>query len=94
MRNKINVAIRAARKSYFEDLVKNSIDKGKTILSVLKKLVPKDRKPETLSLNVDGKQITDKVGIANAFNTYFVSIGRKLAEKFSHISLYSNLDNP
>ena len=48
LRNKVNIMIRESRKQYYEELVQNAVEKGKTIWSVLKKILPKDKTPETL----------------------------------------------
>ena len=44
-------------------------------------LKPKSRKTDISKLNVNGNEITNKVDICNALNTYFCNIGQDLVNK-------------
>ncbi len=87
--NILKTSIQALKKSYSETLFnkfKNDIrGTWKTINSILNKTNTKKNIPQLFKDNE--KTITDKIAIANKFNTFFTSIGPDLAHKISNIQI-------
>ena len=81
----INFAIRIAKKVYYtRQIEKFKSDSKKTwgtISEIMNKRRNKTKYPPFFE--VDGKKISEKKDIANEFNSYFSSIGQKLANEIN-----------
>jgi len=95
----------ATKKKYYDEQILNSNNKTKTTWNIVK-TVTNNRKNSNkiVSINIDNHLNNNPVTIANAFNTYFNSVAKKLIKKlpennhFIHtdplINLNSNFKTP
>ena len=81
------------KKQYFQNVIDENKDDSKKLWKTLNSLIPNDKKSNTTPhfITNEGKEITDKKQIAEAFNKFFSTVGSKLAAAFtfsetSHIS--------
>ena len=87
--------IREAKKSYYESVLMNCKNDIKNTWIVIKELLNKDKSIECFPeyFVVDGRKITDKQEIVNAFNKFFTS--NDLSPSINQNSPYTEyLDNP
>ena len=84
MRNKVTKEVRDAKTKYFADLL-NSTSDPKKYWDVINQQTGKHRQafssPKSI-LNDEDQDLTNEKDIANCFNSYFTSIGVKLASVF------------
>ena len=94
-RTNLQKSIRNAKRTYFEHIFtqnKNDIKKTWKILN--ETLSRNTNKQIRQEFSINNQLVSDPEVIANSFNEYFVSIGRKLAEKIQptqHFSSYLNV---
>ena len=94
-RTNLRKSIRNAKRTYFEHIFiqhKNDIKKTWKILN--ETLSRNTKKQIRQEFSINNQLVSDPEVIANSFNEYFVSIGRKLAEKIQpaqHFSSYLNV---
>ncbi len=81
-RKRTRKCLNEAKKSHFDNVLKESGNNTKKLWTNLKNLLPKTQKGTTKTVMVDGAEVSDSSGIANAFNAFFTSVGKKLAQKF------------
>jgi hypothetical protein len=91
--NIVSVVIKEAKKLYYADKIKKSLNKNKTISDIVKLETNKFVATEKINtINVDGKSIIDRQEIANAFNQYFLTIVKNVKTKLNALSPH-NSDN-
>ena len=76
-RNRVNVAMRSAKKVYFRDKIKECSQCGnvKTSWKLINTLLNRNKKATNVNeLHINDSVVVDKQ-IADAFNEYFVQIG-------------------
>ena len=94
-RTNLRKSIRNAKRTCFEHIFtqhKNNIKKTWKILN--ETLSRNTKKQIRQEFSINNQLVSDPEVIANSFNEYFVSIGRKLAEKIQpaqHFSSYLNV---
>jgi hypothetical protein len=82
LRNKVNNLKFNLKKNYCNEAVNNNINNSKNLWKVIKKIIPNKSSPiPNLVNSIDG--LPSSKDTADAFNTYFTSIGDKLGEKFN-----------
>ena len=79
LRNHVTKLARKSHTNFLKSAIQNSKRYSKTMWSHVNKLFPKTKSSGIPSLEIDGSLITTPKDIANKFNTFFVSIGEKLA---------------
>lgn len=79
-RNKVNVLIKKAKKTYNTNLLKENINNSTLFWKTLKKIfLTKSKTKQTNTLfKVDDKQISDKKAIAEGFGRFFSNVTTKL----------------
>ena len=60
-------------------LSSESVNKPKSFWANLKQLLPKSTSTSTLRVMVGDAEVSDPLGIADAFNTFFVTVGSDMA---------------
>ena len=77
--------MRSSEKLYPEEqLDTHQSDMGK-VWNIMNDVIGKhSKKQNNILLNINGTVTNNKAVICKAFNTYFVEVGPKLAEKFNH----------
>ena len=99
-RNLYNKTLRAGKKKYWEELLESNKRSPQKVWNILKNAANiKNTKSEQISeMYVNDELISDELGIANAFNEYFTSIGPKKASEVGpsdyDISFESYLPDP
>ena len=96
LRNRVNRDIKKAKSDYYTNLIQENQGDAKGFWKALKKTLPSLKTSTYISsLRVDGAVVTSDELIATVLNNFFVSIGRKLAEKFTDLSSSNQPeDNP
>ena len=96
LRNRVNRDIKKAKSDYYTNLIQENQGDAKGFWKALKKTLPSLKTSTYISsLRVDGAVVNSDESIATVLNNFFVSIGRKLAEKFSDLSSSNQPeDNP
>ena len=96
LRNRVNRDIKKAKSDYYTNLIQENQGDAKGFWKALKKTLPSLKTSTNISsLRVDGAVVTSDESIATVLNNFFVSIGRKLAEKFPDLSSSNQPeDNP
>ena len=81
--------IRYAKNSYYENMLKNAGCDTRKIWGILNEVL--DRKqcrvkiPSTFTINgINGEEISSAKTIASAFNKYFTSIGKEMADTVNY----------
>ena len=82
-RNKTRASLRNAVKDYYDTVIRESANKPKSLWANLKQLHSKSTYTPILSVMVGGAEVSDPLGIANAFNT-FTTVGGDLAAQFAN----------
>ena len=96
LRNRVNRDIKKAKSDYYTNLIQENQGDAKGFWKAFKKTLPSLKTSTNISsLLVDGAVVTSDESIATVLNNFFVSIGRKLAEKFPDLSSSNQPeDNP
>ncbi len=71
-----------AKSTYYNDLINAS--ESNTLWASLRKILPGKSKVTIDTLNIDNVEVKDTTGIATAFNSFFTTVGAKLAAKFQN----------
>ena len=88
-KNRVNRDIKKAKSDYYTNLIQENQGDAKGFWKALKKTLPSLKTSTNISsLRVDGAVVTSDESIATVLNNFFVSIGRKLAEKFPDLSSF------
>ncbi|PFX34756.1 hypothetical protein AWC38_SpisGene396 [Stylophora pistillata] len=88
--NGVNCDIKKAKSDYYSNLIQENQGNAKGFWKALKKTLPSSKTSTNISsLRVDDAVVTSDESIVTALNTFFVNIGRKLAEKSPDLS-FSN----
>lgn len=86
-RNKLNHLLKISKKEYYNNYFFDNINDCKRIWKGVKQIV--NYKPPTsakhIKLRVNDREIVTPVEVANAFNTYFSSIGNNLTKSTSTV---------
>ena len=88
-RNRVNVAMRSAKKVYFHDKIKECSQCGnvKKSWNLINTLLNRNKKATNVDeLHINDSVIVDDKQIADAFNEYFVQIGPKLAAEIGDLT--------
>ena len=84
LRNMVQLKVREAKTNFFSDQIKENKDNPKSLWSALKSLgCTVKSNPDSspcISLQIDGKIVSEKKQIANHFNRFFTSIACKLVD--------------
>ena len=82
MRNKVNVAIRQAKESFYKNKFSESDGDPHKTWQVINELTSrKTGKSSVRELNLNGVSITNSTALSNFFNYHFSTIGSKLASE-------------
>ena len=83
--NKLNKIKLIAKKTYFNKMFDKHKSNPRKTWQMIKSLLPnaKDSSPTINKIVVNKTEINDAASIANHFNTYFSSVGKNFAIKFS-----------
>ena len=91
-KNKLTKILRNAEKSFYNEQITNQKNNIKATWKLLNKVIRgtsnTDKLPEMFIEN--GREIRDKKGIANGFNSFFINVGPNLAKQIknpSHVSV-------
>jgi hypothetical protein len=84
----------SAKKFYYNNLMIKSNNKPKTTWNIVKKITNKQNTTNNITnMNVNNKLCSNPLTIANAFNSYFLSIAENLFNKnFSGKNTTNNID--
>ena len=88
-RNRVNVAMRSAKKVNFHDKIKECSQCGnvKKSWNLINTLLNRNKKATNVDeLHINDSVVVDDKQIADAFNEYFVQIGPKLAAKVGELT--------
>ncbi len=83
---KVKKSIRESKKSYYSKLFDKIKSDMKSTWKNIKKLLNKSKNKSSFPSffrDENNRIVTDKTEIANKFNTFFSTIGEKLAKKFN-----------
>ena len=84
-RNNVENIIKSKKKSYFEDKLKENIEKPKELWKTLNDLGLSKKGSQSgaanVCLNENGKFVFEPAAISNIFKTFFSDIGKNLLEK-------------
>ena len=69
----LSKVIKAVKRIQFNNLIKHSKNKTKTMWNIVRTKINNQDSNNTLSLNIEGKSINDHCDLANVFNDYFVN---------------------
>ena len=83
-RNKTRTCLRNAKKDYYDTIIRESANTPKSLWANIKQLLPKSTSIPTVSVMVGDEEVSDPLGIANAFNTFFTTVGSDLATQFAN----------
>ena len=88
------------KRDYYQKSINDNKSDSRKLWKTLQNLVPgsKSNNVTPLSLNQEGKEISDKIEMASIFNRFFATVGSKLGDTFNfsnteHISFPLNNDN-
>jgi len=80
-RNRLKHLIKAAKKSYYQDLLSVNKSNLKQSWRILKEMIGKrDHSKCNIDFLIDGEIVTDSKIIVNKFNEFYVNVGQKLAQ--------------
>jgi len=85
-KNKVTSLCRQAKVDYFKKTIEEGNGNSKLIWRTLRTLIPKCKSNGIQALDINGEVVTDFNEIANHFNTFFVTIGEKLASVIPRVS--------
>lgn len=87
LRNRVHRSIKKAKSEYYTNLIEDCKGNATEFWSALKETLPSSRASSGItSLSTDGVVMTSAHSIASALNSFFVSVGKKLAERISPLS--------
>ena len=89
-KNMLNTIIREAKRLYYKKEIEANKQKPKELWKTLNTLTKGNKEPTkfpSVFLNENGEEISDREDIAEAFNTFFSTIGAKLQEKIPHTTM-------
>ena len=88
-RNKIKHLILLSKKSYYSNYFQNNSNNIKKTWQGIKQLMTLSNKKVHIptTVEIDSQKITNTIDIANAFNTYFASIGSNLAASIPSLAV-------
>ncbi len=86
-RNSVSNMMKSAKKTYYTDMILNNKHKPRVMWKYIRELLPGKSKTSPHGLLEGGNLITDIKMMANCFNNFFTSIGRKLADKIPNAAL-------
>jgi hypothetical protein len=87
LRNFVNKEVTSAKSKYYCELIEQSKADSSRIWKAVNKVSSRDNNSLTLQYIVtDGVKHSDSKSIATALNTYFASVGKSLAAKFTTVS--------
>jgi hypothetical protein len=79
--------LRGAKKLYFTNKLKENAKNPKKVWQTLNEILGKEQKRETVSqININDVPESDPTKIANHFNTFFTSIGTKIANNVQNVT--------
>jgi len=79
--------LRGAKKLYFTNKLKDNAKNPKKIWQTLNEILGKEKKKENISqINIDDVPESDPTKIANHFNSFFTSIGTKIANNVQNVT--------
>jgi exonuclease III len=81
-RNRVNISIRTAKRDYFDGLIQENARKPDMLWKTLKSMLPKQKSKNITKLEINGQPVNNSQGICTAFNSFFTTIGAKLAARF------------
>jgi hypothetical protein len=70
-----------AKKLYYNKLLLKSNDKTKTVWNIVKSSTNNGDSSNIFSMNIEDKVSSNSLTIANAFNSYFLSVAENLLSK-------------
>jgi hypothetical protein len=89
----LSIVIKEAKKLIYEDIIKKSRNRNKTVWDIVKLEINKSGYSDRINtLNVRGTSITNSQEIVNVFNKYFLSIAKNINSTNTKQSNY-NLDD-
>ena len=88
-RNKVNNLNKYLKKKYYSNAIKDNVDNCTKLWQAIKKLIP-DNKSTVSTIQTDDGLTTCHKDIANESNSYFTSVGTKLATKFDNVNTNEN----
>ena len=79
-RNSVTSLVKKVKNNHFRDLLRENARKPHKFWSILKKAFPTKEvsNQSNVAFNIEGKQTTDNIAIANTFCQYFSCVARKL----------------
>ena len=81
-----NASLTPKGPEYYDSLIQESVNDSKTLWSSLKSMLPKKATTVTQSvITADGAETKEPLEVANAFNSFFTSVGATLAKKFQDV---------
>ena len=86
LRNDVHRHIEKAKSDYYTNILHECRGDSAKLWKAFNQVLPAKLTPTFSSLKVDDITYTTAKSIADGFNTFFVSVGNKLAECFSHCS--------
>jgi hypothetical protein len=91
--------VRGAKKLYFTNKLKDNAANPKKTWDTLNEILGKVKKKETISqININNVPESEPIKIANEFNSFFTTIGKKIANEVQNVEKnpedYINYDRP
>ena len=75
LRNQVVKKIANAKAAYMRNEITDNMNNSKKLWKILKQVAPTKRRPTNFSfIEANGQQISNPVGISNAFNEHFINI--------------------
>ena len=75
LRNQVVKKIANAKAAYMRDEITDNMNNSKKLWKILKQVAPTKQRPTNFSfIEANGQQISNPVGISNAFNEHFINI--------------------
>ena len=90
LRNYITNQCREAKKNFIQEKIASSSGNSKDMWGVLKNLLPQKSHSDISGLEIGSKFVTLAKDMANEFNSFFINIGKNLADKIQSTSTYQN----
>jgi len=86
IRNHVTSSVRNAKSEYFENLLRSTTDSSKywNVINQNTGRVKQNYSSPKSIINEQNEELSDDLSIANCLNSYFTSIGQKLASAFKH----------
>jgi hypothetical protein len=88
-RNCVSNSQKVAKRDYYTGMILENKFKPKLMWKCLRELLPGNSKSTPKGLLVNGQIITEKKPMANAFNQYFTSICKNLANKITSVVTFT-----